>query len=915
VDNDGDMDALSASLGDHRVRWYEINASQTFTARAVSQYDQGVYSVIAADIDGDGDTDAIAPSYAQNQIIWYENDGQQSFTRRVISTTPSPRSIFAADMDGDGNMDILSASPDGDRIAWHQNNGSQVFTTRSISAAIDEPTVVMAADMDGDGDMDALSVSSRYGTTVNWYENNGSQAFTRRTIDLAADHSGAVIPTDIDNDDDVDVLVPMRNKVVWYENNGTQIFTPRIIISTETFAYHWDLFVADMDGDGDLDVLSGSQVDGKVAWYRNLNFDFGDAPAPYPATLAENGARHEFGGPQLGSTRDQERDGVHPAAVGGDHEDDDGVRYCSIRVGQLDATVTVNVQNAPAGARLDAWIDFDGDGSWGGALEQIANNLYLTNGNHTLNFDVPSWAADGETFARFRLSTDGNLGVRGIAADGEVEDHAVTIAPPAATSGIFSGENTISSAADGPLGIYAADMDRDGDMDLLSASFEDSKVVWYENDGSQNYTPRTVSNHFGANSVLAVDMNADGDMDIVTGSFYDDQIILYENNGAQMFISRPVGTADGVWSLFAADVDADGDTDVLSASRNDSTIAWFSNSGSQTFAKRIISADISNGAYSVFAADVDGDGDMDVLSASSNDGKIRWHENDGSQGFTARTVSAAAVSAQSVFAADVDGDGDTDVLSASRGDDKIAWYENDGNQNFTLRIISTTADLARSVFAADLDGDGDTDVLAASSGDDKVTWYENDGSQNFTARTISDGTTPDGASRVFAADVDSDGDLDVLSASNRGDRIAWYENVGSRSLVGDLNSDARVDCTDVAIFTQNFGTSTGAAASQGDLNGDGNVGLQDLAILQSNLDAVGPSPPVAAAPAAVSVSAVSTSRVAASLAANRRRVDRDTAVDRVMTSQEALSVAPVGPRILRARRNTVIDRSASAPWQ
>jgi hypothetical protein len=74
----------------------------------------------------------------------------------------------------------------------------------------------------------------------------------------------------------------------------------------------------------------------------------------------------------------------------------------------------------------------------------------------------------------------------------------------------------------------------------------------------------------------------------------------------------------------------------------------------------------------------------------------------------------------SVFAADVDADGDLDVLSASRDDDKIAWYENtDGVGGFgTQRVISTAADGTHSVFAADLDGDGDPDVLSASANDD-----------------------------------------------------------------------------------------------------------------------------------------------------------------------------------------------------
>ena len=93
------------------------------------------------------------------------------------------------------------------------------------------------------------------------------------------------------------------------------------------------------------------------------------------------------------------------------------------------------------------------------------------------------------------------------------------------------------------------------------------------------------------------------------------------------------------------------------------------------------------------------------------------------------------------------------------------------------QLISTSADVARSVFAADLDGDGDVDVLSASWNDDKIAWYENtDGLGDFGPERIIS-TSADGAYSVFAADLDGDGDVDVLSASLFDDKIAWYENI------------------------------------------------------------------------------------------------------------------------------------------
>ena len=156
--------------------------------------------------------------------------------------------------------------------------------------------------------------------------------------------------------------------------------------------------------------------------------------------------------------------------------------------------------------------------------------------------------------------------------------------------------------------------------------------------------------------------------------------------------------------------------------------------------------------------------------------------------FTATDIATSADGALSVFAADMDGDGDMDILSASYSDDTIAWYENDGNANptWTAADIATSADGAYSVFAADMDGDGDMDIVSASYDDDTIAWYENDGNANPTWTAADIATSADGATSVFAADMDGDGDMDILSASYSDDTIAWYENDG--------NANPTLDC-------------------------------------------------------------------------------------------------------------------------
>jgi hypothetical protein len=104
--------------------------------------------------------------------------------------------------------------------------------------------------------------------------------------------------------------------------------------------------------------------------------------------------------------------------------------------------VTVNVKSvsivtgsgaiviASAPGLLDAWIDFNRDGDWLDAGEQIATNFAVVAGTNSVSFTVPETAVAGTTFARFRLSSTGGLAPTGQAADGEVEDYSTRSTSP-----------------------------------------------------------------------------------------------------------------------------------------------------------------------------------------------------------------------------------------------------------------------------------------------------------------------------------------------------------------------------------------------------------------------------------------------------------------------------------------------------
>ncbi|MBM4459970.1 MAG: hypothetical protein FJ011_19780, partial [Chloroflexi bacterium] len=167
---------------------------------------------------------------------------------------------------------------------------------------------------------------------------------------------------------------------------------------------------------------------------KNVDLDFGDAPDPtYPTLLINNGARHIIlPGFNLGQLVDAEPDGQpNPTATGDDISnlpDEDGVTFNTAVMPGTTASITV-IASAPGGL-LNAWLDFNRDGDWADAGEQIFTDLPLLPGPNGLTFAVPVAASPGASFARFRFSTQAGLSYTGLAPDGEVEDYAVTIAEP-----------------------------------------------------------------------------------------------------------------------------------------------------------------------------------------------------------------------------------------------------------------------------------------------------------------------------------------------------------------------------------------------------------------------------------------------------------------------------------------------------
>lgn len=188
--------------------------------------------------------------------------------------------------------------------------------------------------------------------------------------------------------------------------------------------------------------VRGAAINGEVEDYLiaiDPPLDFGDLPDPYSTLAIDNGPKHYIGGYYLGEQIDAEYDGQPQTEALGDdndgNDDEEGVNFLGSLVKSQDVDVEI-VAHTPTGQNgfLNAWIDFNGDGSFDTSTETIINNVEISSDTYTYTISIPDSAVSGNTFARFRFSQlsglgpDDNVGLSALLNSyGEVEDYQVTI--------------------------------------------------------------------------------------------------------------------------------------------------------------------------------------------------------------------------------------------------------------------------------------------------------------------------------------------------------------------------------------------------------------------------------------------------------------------------------------------------------
>ncbi len=605
---------------------------------------------------------------------------------------------------------------------------------------------------------------------------------------------------DIDGDGQVDAIVASSSDggMFWYEYPDWTKHTIRASGSWTT-----DMQVGDVDADGDLDVVIPDSSG--LRWYEN--------PLPGGDPAVDTWTGHLIGAAGANN---------HDVEVG-DLEPDGDLDVVTRRKGGNGTyfwrqgttptawtQVTISTESGEGVGLGD--IDGDGDldvaqnGQW---VEQVTPTSWT---EHTIDTNWPD-----------------DVGVLVADVDGNGTEDVVL--GPSESSGRLSWYEAIDPKAgpwiehaiDGSVSYLhtfkAVDVDRDGDLDLVTAEMHQSSnpdevSVYFNNDSGTSWTQQVIAEG-GSHNVRAGDIGGDGDIDVFGANWNDSApnsavVEMWVNQSSPLDLDqwqRHIVETSLPWNAVfveGRDLNGDGLPDLVVGGW------WYPNPGSLggVWSRQTIGAPLHNMAA---VHDFDRDGDLDVFGTDGQVGgeDLSWAENDGAGSFTIRDITNTATSGDFLQGVSV-----RQVLAGGQEEVVLSWH-NGGNGTALLAVPDdpTTTAWPLSVASAttnqeevpvgDLDGDGDADIHLGTS------WLRQEAGGTFSVQSgisLGGGAVPD---RVKLADLDGDGDLDVVIGVEFGSALVWGENDGSgggwtnRAIasdfdyfsvdVGDVDHDGDVD--------------------------------------------------------------------------------------------------------------------------